>query len=51
LPLNKQNLDLCTWDVKDGNVIEDSLFVNFSGGWIFEEPLEKRKKILDHCVL
>jgi uncharacterized protein YchJ len=42
---------MCTWDVKDGNIIEDSLFVNFCGGWIFQEPEEKKKKILDNCVL
>jgi hypothetical protein len=35
LPLTKQNLDICTWDVKDGYVINDSLFVSFFGGWIF----------------
>jgi uncharacterized protein YchJ len=42
---------MCTWDVKDGNIIEDSLFVNFCGRWIFQEPEEKKKKILDNCVL
>jgi isochorismate synthase EntC len=51
LPLNKHNLNMCTWDVKDGNIIEDSLFVNFCGRWIFQEPEEKKKKILDNCVL
>ena len=51
LPLNKRNLDMCTWDVKDRHIIDDSLFVNFCGGWIFHEPEEKKKKILDNCVL
>jgi hypothetical protein len=52
LPLNKNNLDICTWDVKDGgNVIEDSLFVNFCGGWIFYEEKDRKKKILDNSVI
>jgi hypothetical protein len=51
LPLNKNNLDICTWDVKDGNVIEDSLFVNFCGGWIFYEEEDRKKKQLDNSVI
>jgi hypothetical protein len=51
LPLNKNNLDICTWDVKDDNVIEDSLFVNFCGGWIFYEEKDRKKKILDNSLI
>jgi hypothetical protein len=51
LPLNKNNLDICTWDVKPGNVIEKSVFVNFCGGWIFHERDEKKRKILDHSKI
>jgi hypothetical protein len=51
LPLTKKNLDICTWEVKDDNVIKDSLFVSFCGGWIFYEHEDKKKKILDHCDL
>jgi uncharacterized protein YchJ len=32
-------------------VIHDySSFVSFSDGWIFKEPEEKRKKVLDMCA-
>jgi hypothetical protein len=51
LPLTKKNLDICTWEVKDDNVIKDSLFVSFCGGWIFYEHEDKKKKVLDHCDL
>jgi hypothetical protein len=51
LPLDKKNLDICTWNVCDGKVIADSLFVNFCGGWIFYEQEGKKEKILDECVL
>jgi len=47
LPLNKESLDCCTWDIKDGVVHEASFFSRFCDGWIFQEPEEKRKKVLD----
>ena len=47
LRLNKQNLDMCTWDVMDGTIVDDSLFVSFCGGWVFHEPEEKKKKRLN----
>ena len=47
LPLNKESLDCCTWDIKDGVVHEASSFSRFCDGWIFQEPEEKRKKVLD----
>ena len=49
MTLNKTNLDVCTWDVRDGNVIHDSSFVSFCGGWIFYKPEEKRNKTLNYC--
>jgi hypothetical protein len=35
LPLRKENLDCCTWTVKDCAIQEASLFVSFLKGWIF----------------
>ena len=50
LPLTQESLDCCTWDVQDGVIREQSSFVSFSDGWIFKEPEEKRKKVLDMCA-
>ena len=50
LRLTKQNLDTCTWDVKDGRIVDDSLFVSFCEGWIFHEPETKKKKTLRRSV-
>jgi len=47
LPLSQESLDCCTWDIKDGENIDLSSFVNFCDGWIFKETKSKRKKILD----
>ena len=47
LPLSKESLDYCTWEIKDGVIQEASLFVRFSDGWIFQENEGKKKKILD----
>jgi hypothetical protein len=50
LPLSKDSLDCCTWDIKDG-VIDRSLFDSqFSDGWIFKEQETEKKKALDMCV-
>ena len=50
LPLTQESLDCCTWDVQDGVIREQSSFVSFSDGWIFKEPEEKKKKVLDMCA-
>ena len=47
LPLSQQSLDCCTWDIQDGVVVAQSSFVSFYDGWIFQEPEEKKKKVLD----
>jgi hypothetical protein len=47
LPLSKESLDCCTWEIKDGVIHDASLFVRFSDGWIFQENEQKKKKILD----
>jgi hypothetical protein len=44
LPLSKESLDGCTWDIKDGHIDDASLFVRFRDGWIFEEQETKKKK-------
>jgi hypothetical protein len=51
LPLTKTNLDICTWEVKDDNTINDSSFVNFCRGYIFYEDEDKKNKILDRSDL
>ena len=51
LPLTKTNLDICTWEVKDGNRINDSYFVSFCGGYIFHQDEDKKKKVLDNSEL
>jgi hypothetical protein len=50
LPLSKESLDSCTWEVKDGVINEASLFVRFGDGWIFQERVTKKHKKLDLCV-
>jgi hypothetical protein len=50
LPLSKESLDCCTWDIKDGHIDDASLFVRFRDGWIFEEQETKKKKLLDLCA-
>jgi hypothetical protein len=50
LPLSKESLDCCTWDIKDGVIHDASLFVSFSDGWIFKEHETKKKKVLDMCA-
>jgi hypothetical protein len=47
LPLSKESLDCCTWEIKDGVIHQASLFVRFCDGWIFQENPGKTKKILD----
>jgi hypothetical protein len=47
LPLNKESLDCCTWDIKDGVINEPSMFVKFCNGWIFQEQETKKKKRLE----
>jgi hypothetical protein len=51
LRLTKSNLDICTWEVKDDNTINDSYFVSFCHGYIFYEDEDKKKKILDRSEL
>jgi hypothetical protein len=36
LPLSKQSLDCCTWDILDGKLDVTSSFVCFDAGWIFK---------------
>jgi hypothetical protein len=43
LPLSKKSLDICTWSFKDGKVEDDSKFVCFVNGWIFQENESKKK--------
>ncbi|MCK7580957.1 MAG: hypothetical protein MZV65_38655 [Chromatiales bacterium] len=50
LPLSKESLDCCTWEIKDGEIKHASLFVSFIDGWIFQEQETKKKKILDMCA-
>jgi hypothetical protein len=50
LPLSKESLDCCTWEIKDGEIKNASLFVSFIDGWIFQERETKKKKILDMCA-
>jgi hypothetical protein len=50
LPLCKKSLDMCTWSVKDCKVQDDSMFVRFVNGWIFQEHEAKKKKELDLCA-
>ena len=47
LPLSKESLDCCIWEVKDGVVKEASSFHRFYDGWIFQEYEVKKKKVLD----
>jgi hypothetical protein len=49
LPLRKESLDICTWSMKDGAIQEDSTFVCFVKGWIFQEHEMKKKRVLDLC--
>jgi hypothetical protein len=42
---------MCTWDVKDGRIVDDSLFVSFCVGWVFHEQEAKKKKTLDQSVV
>ena len=51
LPLTKTNLDICTWEVKDDNTINDSYFVSFCRGYIFYEDEDKKNKILERSDL
>ena len=51
LPLCKRSLDLCTWDVRDGVVNEESSFIAVKMGWIFSEDISKKKKQLDQCKI
>jgi hypothetical protein len=50
LPLSKESLDCCTWEIKDGEIKNASLFVCFIDGWIYQELETKKKKILDMCA-
>ena len=51
LPLSKESLDYCTWEMKDGRIDEASFFVRFVDGWIFQECNNtKKKNYLDTCV-
>jgi hypothetical protein len=50
LPLSKESLDCCTWEIKDGEIKNASLFVSFIDGWIFQERETKKKKVLDMCA-
>jgi hypothetical protein len=50
LPLSKESLDCCTWEIKDGKIKHASLFVSFIDGWIFQERETKKKKVLDMCA-
>jgi hypothetical protein len=47
LPLCKESLDLCTWEVKNGAIDQTSSFVSFIDGYIFHERESKKTKILD----
>jgi hypothetical protein len=51
LPLSKESLDCCTWEIKDGEIKHAPLFVSFIDGWLFQAEQEtKKKKILDMCA-
>jgi hypothetical protein len=50
LPLSKESLDCCTWDIKDGVTVAQSSFVCFSDGLIFKEAEDKKNKYLDECA-
>jgi hypothetical protein len=47
LPLMKQSLDLCTWEIKDGAIDQTSSFVSFIDGYIFQEQERRKNKILN----
>jgi hypothetical protein len=47
LPLSKQSLDLCTWEIRDGAIDQTSSFVSFVDGYIFYEEERKKRKVLD----
>jgi hypothetical protein len=47
LPLSKESLDCCTWEIKDGKVKEAKSFHRFCDGWIFQEHEAEKKKVLD----
>jgi hypothetical protein len=51
MPLSKESLDCCTWEIKDGKIKHASLFVSFIDGWIFQEQETKKEKILDMCAI
>jgi len=44
LPLNKESLDCCTWDVDNGVVKETSEFVNFERGLLFKKRHKRSLK-------
>jgi hypothetical protein len=50
LPLCRESLDICTWIITDEKVEDDSTFVCFVNGWIFQEATSKKHKLLDLCV-
>jgi hypothetical protein len=50
LPLSKESLDYCTWEIEKGKIKNASMFECFIGGWIFQEPEGKKKKKLDMCA-
>jgi hypothetical protein len=47
LPLSKESLDCCTWDIQDGAVDVASSFVGFCEGWIFQTMRTDMRKVLD----
>ena len=47
LPLSKETLDLCTWEIRDGAIDQTSTFVSFVEGYIFYEQETKKTKVLD----
>ena len=44
LPLCRESLDCCTWEVRGGKVTRYSTFVKFIKGWIFYEKENKKRK-------
>jgi hypothetical protein len=48
LPLSKQSLDCCTWDIQDGAVDVASSFVCFRDGWIFQTVRKDMRILLDN---
>ena len=48
-PLSKESLDCCTWELIDDVIDDESIFVRFVHGWIFQELQTKRNKFLDKC--